>query len=81
MSYRPKGLDMKRLEVEEEDSNLESDANISHRMLDGEESLLGDKLEIGQCLLENTTMFTGVSKASKASKRDVDGIKTQNLDF
>jgi hypothetical protein len=84
MSYRPKGLDMKRLE--EEDSNLESDADsIRPPNLNDEEEFAGalvDKEEIGQCLLDNQTINeTFISKASKVSKRDVDGIKTTKLDF
>ena len=71
---------MKRLE--EEESNLEYDADsIRSPTINGEESfapMRGDKLEIGQCLLENLTMF---SKASKVSKRDVDGIKTTKLNM
>ena len=84
MSYRPKGLDMKDYmkRLEEEESNLEYDADSVRppNINDGESSALmgGDKLEIGQCLLENLTMF---SKASKVSKRDVDGIKTTKLDM
>jgi len=83
MSYRPKGLDMKRLE--EEDSNLESDADTMRPPhIDEEEfaAALGDKYEIGQCLLDGqTNNDTFMSKASKVSKRDVDGIKTNKLDL
>lgn len=80
MSYRPKGLDMKRLE--EEDSSLESDADGSRPPKIDDDELLAPVLsgnqDIGQCLLDNQTM---VSKASKVSKRDVDGIKTNKLNL
>ena len=75
---------MKRLE--EEESNLESDAESSCKRdfitkINDDVAfaqMLAAEQEIGKCLLDNQTMF---SKASKVSKRDVDGIKTAKLDL
>ena len=69
-SIGPKGLAMKRLD--EEESNLEESASSAEKVR--RSPGLGSGLGFG----DNQTVF---SKVSKASKRDVDGIKRNKLDL